>query len=772
MNRLKKRYMSRLILIVLLGMVINETRGQGSSRYDIIYDQLMTINESQVLRASISNYTLEHKAARFNLKEGNIFLLAPVDNRRIAAVFKGDGSFWFSPPTQIERDQLFRFYDTDTLEQEFKYLFLLFFDQTADDLQSQLTFEIDSASDEVDDLEKELEDIYAYISDEDTRYFRTDILKFILEDDSSGYFYAHFYDNFKNPMMYEFNPYEPENIRFMHRADLGHIYKVPEVVCQFTLDEQKNKIFERDFSIEKFNITTTIKSDLDFSAQAVLDIRINRDNQNWLAFNIYSDMEIDSVYIFQGKALEFFKPEETIVFWVESDRLLKRGDTVKLVIDYHCDDILHRDSRSWIYLKSPNYWYPRNAIWDLAGYDLTFHYPENMTLVSIGNQVSVDVRNNIQTANWRPKGPVTHAAFNAGFFESFRVENDSLVDGITVLKTKQGLLFRTRDIEEDIAKDVERSIKFYAQHFGDVPFDGLYVGEVPFPHGMAFKGMLNLAWSTFYQTDNLGYDQVFRAHEVAHQWWGIEVGFDTYHDQWLSESFSEFSGIWYLQQLEDGVEMFNDMMEEWQEDILTNREYMFAKGQESGPIWLGVRTSSTQTTGDYDLIVYKKGAWVLHMLRMMMYDWQNKSDVRFTKLIRDYYLNFKGKKASTEDFQHMVEKHFEKPMDGFFQQWIYGTEIPRYTYAYEIVNTDENNIKLRIIIKQDDTQKLFAPLIPVQVIYDDETSEYFMVEHDQRMTTREFELNSEPDEIIINPMHAVLADWDEVDMDEILTGDQ
>jgi aminopeptidase N len=30
-------------------------------------------------------------------------------------------------------------------------------------------------------------------------------------------------------------------------------------------------------------------------------------------------------------------------------------------------------------------------------------------------------------------------------------------------------------------------------------------------------------------------------HEVAHQWWGQEVGFDSYRDQWMSEGFANFS---------------------------------------------------------------------------------------------------------------------------------------------------------------------------------------------------------------------------------------
>jgi aminopeptidase N len=41
-------------------------------------------------------------------------------------------------------------------------------------------------------------------------------------------------------------------------------------------------------------------------------------------------------------------------------------------------------------------------------------------------------------------------------------------------------------------------------------------------------------------------------HEVAHQWWGHIVGWASYHDQWISEGFSDFSASLFLQYTEGG----------------------------------------------------------------------------------------------------------------------------------------------------------------------------------------------------------------------------
>jgi hypothetical protein len=53
-------------------------------------------------------------------------------------------------------------------------------------------------------------------------------------------------------------------------------------------------------------------------------------------------------------------------------------------------------------------------------------------------------------------------------------------------------------------------------------------------------------------------------HEIAHQWWGHLVGWRTYHDQWLSESFAEFSVVLYLEQIEPKkVDMFWNLKRRW-----------------------------------------------------------------------------------------------------------------------------------------------------------------------------------------------------------------
>jgi hypothetical protein len=59
--------------------------------------------------------------------------------------------------------------------------------------------------------------------------------------------------------------------------------------------------------------------------------------------------------------------------------------------------------------------------------------------------------------------------------------------------------------------------------YGPPPVQHFYATETPTFDGEAFPGMIALSFSTFVRTDDRGFDETFRAHEVAHQWWGIGV---------------------------------------------------------------------------------------------------------------------------------------------------------------------------------------------------------------------------------------------------------
>src|SRR5207248_2394911 len=120
---------------------------------------------------------------------------------------------------------------------------------------------------------------------------------------------------------------------------------------------------------------------------------------------------------------------------------------------------------------------------------------------------------------------------------------------------------------------------------------------------------------------------------------------------------------------------------------------------DAGPLWMGLRLSSPRTEDAYQNVTYPKGAYVLGMLRSMMYNSQDK-DKAFIDMMHDFVASHASMPASTESFKAIVEKHITKEMDlqhngkldWYFNEWVYGTQVPRYEFKYEFLPADDGKV--------------------------------------------------------------------------------
>ena len=80
---------------------------------------------------------------------------------------------------------------------------------------------------------------------------------------------------------------------------------------------------------------------------------------------------------------------------------------------------------------------------------------------------------------------------------------------------------------------------------------------------------------------------------------------------------------------------------------------------------------------------------------------------RFQNMMRDFYTSFSGKKATTKDFINLVSKHFGEDMNWFFNQWVYGNEIPIYEFNYTTTSTAEGKYKVKCKINTENVSNNF-----------------------------------------------------------------
>ncbi|MBC8045108.1 MAG: hypothetical protein IAF08_16840 [Rhizobacter sp.] len=702
MNTMK--LLTSLVLVCAVSVVVSQPCAAQFKTLADVFAPDVDISKS----ASVKNLVVKRDAGTFFLQEGEIHLCRPHSGQVFGAMFIGKGTFSLTPPNDVERKQLQRFYNTETVKQEFTTLFVVFTDSTLSELSRSLVFKSGG----------KLAGIKDYLTEYLLYGLNPAFAKTLADRQQSDYFYACFSRDLGEPMFYEINAGASEEVMLMRRQRNDGNSHRREIVCQFERQNadairNQDEAMQAGFKIEHYRIEAGISESFAFAANAQVEFQVLRPAQTLIYFYLSSALSVDSVLSGNGERLAFLMNNNSGILWVECSPKFILNQTSMLRVYYHGDVLVKFTGSNYFYLLDPSGWYPRSPQWfNKATFDLTFHTPARLKFCSIGDNLSTQTTGDIVTSRWLAKSPLRNASFNIGFFEERKIESQT-PPAITVLTTISG---RRKDMEKEAGEDIQQSFMFFEKMFGKCAVEKLYATEIPYAHGEAFPGLIHLSAWTFIYASSDGSDELFRAHEVAHQWWGIGVGFKTYHDQWLSEGFAEYSGLWYVQTaLKDNGKFF-DMLRTWKDEILSNRQELFGKGQEAGPIWLGHRTNSSTTRGDYNLIIYKKGAWVLHMLRNLLIDLKTMKEDRFTDMMKEFYTTYAGSVASTADFQKIVEKHAGMPMDWFFKQWIYETAIPKYQFGYTVAAPNaEGKYQVNCRIAQLNVPADFQMYVPVKI---------------------------------------------------------
>jgi len=174
------------------------------------------------------------------------------------------------------------------------------------------------------------------------------------------------------------------------------------------------------------------------------------------------------------------------------------------------------------------------------------------------------------------------------------------------------------------------------------------------------------------------------SHELAHQWFGDYVTTRAWGHNWLNEGLATyFQGLW------DEHHLGHD-------DFL----YLDVKGNQDRyyDTWAhgNRRPVVTQNYSDkdqlFDVYAYQRGGAVLHMLR------QTLGEANWWRSINHYLKKYAHQPVETGQFRVAIEEAAGRPMDWFFDEWLYkmGHPVFRVTKSY-----DANARTLALTVRQE-----------------------------------------------------------------------
>ena len=238
-----------------------------------------------------------------------------------------------------------------------------------------------------------------------------------------------------------------------------------------------------------------------------------------------------------------------------------------------------------------------------------------------------------------------------------------------------------------------------------------------------------------------GFPDFFLAHELAHQWWGQAIGWKNYHEQWLSEGFSQYFAAMYAQKTR-GDRVFTDMLRQFRRWSLSESD--------QGPVYLGYRLGHIKSDlRVFRALVYNKGAAVLHMLRRLL------GDQAFFAGLRAFYEDRRYQKAGTDDFERAMEATSGGVLDRFFVRWIYGAEIPSVSYRASIA---DGQVTMRF---EQESEGVFDIPVTVTLEHGKGESTDVVLTLSDRVVERTIPTRTRVREVQVNRDSAALAEFDE-----------
>jgi aminopeptidase N len=101
---------------------------------------------------------------------------------------------------------------------------------------------------------------------------------------------------------------------------------------------------------------------------------------------------------------------------------------------------------------------------------------------------------------------------------------------------------------------------------------------------------------------------------------------------------------------------------------------------------------------------------VLHSLRYL-FTVRDGSDNVFWLLVQDFVQQHAHGRVSTREFLELAEARYGESLDWFWDQWLYGTDLPVVRWSKELSRTEDGGWLLTVDAEQQDTEMtLYIPV--------------------------------------------------------------
>lgn len=535
--------------------------------------------------------------------------------------------------------------------------------------------------------------------------------------------------------------------RFLGRP--GHLepHSVPWAQPNYRTDRNCkpiSQLLEVDLDIEK----KTLKG------KNTIEVEFIRPGSNHFSLNAV-DLKIHRV-LWDDSEIRFREKDEEILVSLPKD--YSRGQKGKITVEYSVTD-----PRAGIYFIAPDKEYPKRdvQVWTQGqDDDARFWYPcfdepgikflsemkvsapSGFICTSNGKLVFEDRSGDKWKFHWKMELPIPSylVTLTAGKFSEIK---DSWQNIPVHYLVEQG-----KENEAKIAfGKTPKMLELFSKTLGvSYPYEKYHQIAVS---EFIFGGMENTTATT--QTDatlhplNLEPDfssDDLVSHELAHQWFGDLVTCHSWTHGWLNESWATFMETVFKENDLGKNDAHYYRYEELQ--IYLNEDSSLYRR----PLVTNIYSDPAEI---WDRHLYQKGGLILNMLRAEI------GDEDFWKGTELYLKTHQGQGVETIDFQRALEKVSQRPLDWFFDQWIYKGGHPDLKVTYD---WDAKNKLAKVKFEQTQKKDAVTPIHRINSVvefhYDKKEIKRVPVTIDDKVKHLVIPMDAEPTAIRFDPDNNIL----------------
>ncbi len=747
-------FLSFLIVFFIIPVVLNvnsvfaEEEKKESEEEGILplYEKLQKIEIDSSKAAKLENFSLKKDIFEWKLS-GYLCLTKPIPGFPNAggAYFIGEGKMIFDPPNEVEEAELERYTKKESLNESFKEAYFRFNDGTRQIFEPLMQ----PAGDIGEEAAKKFKSRQTALVG---LYFSLDfplIAEYLNETLKNEYLFVEVDLHGIGLIGFLYNPLSVEEILLFKREKLGFGATAFEnLICQFNRKEDYEKGIDLDYedkdviNITHYDMDYTIEpTSLLMHAKVGVHLEPLIDNLSVAQLSLIYDPErpdklIQDLKITdeKGNDLPFLYKNWSVL--VQLPKAYNKGDKCYVHFSYKADFIrpdppFHLSQipsdyqfqfrsleflpggESTFTLLNTYSWFPQYGYLKRYTFDLKIRVPKPFYAVGSGTTIKRWEEGKYNCLHTKEEQPIALASILFGKYHT--ITDDSKRPIIHVHS-----LFKQQKQAEPILQETRTIIDEYEKHLGPFPYDEIDVAQMGFFYGFgqAPPGLVQLTGEAFLGDNELqampwlvgkpGFRAGFLSHEVGHEWWGHVVGWKNYHEQWLSESFTEYMAGLYIEATK-GTKEFEYKLKQWKKFAMDKKDF--------GPIWLGGRLQRGYIAG-----LYFKGPYILHMLRMALiasygFDQGNKL---FFDCLKNFCAEYRNKGATTKDFQRIIKKTAQVDMDWFFDQWFRDSGLPTLRFSYNVRQTEDGKYLIEGKISQEDKEHVKSIVIPIFVHFSED----------------------------------------------------